>query len=369
MHYSKIPYINRMKYLIISFFMYFFFIVGSKKRNKKKNIVSNKRKQLTIRFSEQILYVPVISLGLFFVWLNRAFLFQGYNTTNNRYKGTLSAYVIMLFSITLMNLSSKKKCVRFVKAFCDKWGIGFIFFSLTLLSMGGRLYVLTSIIAVMVFYSNYYTCGEGYSCKSFLRIFSGLILVSGMIGLVRYGNSIDLKDIFFNILAEPLYDSFSLVTYLANNEIKRLFSIPRILLSGFINLFPTLIFPDKVKYIKSVFDFGIKIEAPLGGTHYFTSFMLDFGILGSMAMFYIFGRIIRVLCQEPVTNIKQTMYCLICSYMTFAIYRDAMDISIIKDIIEFSIVIPAVVSLTNRMLYETYMRWQKRKNEENNSLT
>lgn len=356
MHYSQISYVNRIKYVIISFLMYVLFLCGSRV-NKKRFVI--RKSEVTIQFSEQILFPCVILLGMIVLWLNRKFLFKGYNGIRNVYKGTFSAYVIMLFAITLMNFFAKGRTIHFAKNFFDKWGIAFALFSMMLLSMGGRLYVLTNIFAILVCYSCFHV--KGISIRVFKRIFLGLILAAGVIGVVRQGRVIYLKDVLFNILEEPLYCSFSLLTYLENNEINHWLSFPVILLSGFINLVPTVLFPDKIQYMKSVFDLGNDISSPLGGMHYFVSFTVDFGIVGSMGMFYIFGRIMRVLSQEPKTNLKKTIYCLICSYMTFGIYRDPIAISIVKDMIEFSIFIPVVVSFVNQILF-LYIKKEK-KNE------
>lgn len=200
--------------------------------------------------------------------------------------------------------------------------------------------MLTSIFAILVCYSCYHV--NGISIRSFGKIFLGLILAAGLIGVVRQGRAV------------------SLLTYLGNNEIDSWFTFPVILFSGLINLVPTIIFPDKIKYIRSVFDLGREISSPLGGMHYFVSFTIDFGIVGSMLMFYVFGRITRVLCQEPELDLKKTIYCLICSYMTFGIYRDPIAISIVKDIIEFSIVIPVMVFCINQILF-AYVKKEKRR--------
>lgn len=355
MYYSQISRVNLIKYFILSFLMYVMFILGS--RTAKRRFVIQKRKA-SIRFSEQVLFPVVILLGLAILWLNRKFLFKGYNGIKNAYKGTLSAYVIMLFSIALMNFFAQRRTLHFTRRFFNKWGIAFTLFSVMLLSMGGRLYVLTSIFAILVCYSCYHV--NGISIRSFGKIFLGLILAAGLIGVVRQGRAVYVKDVLFNILEEPLYCSFSLLTYLGNNEIDSWFTFSVILFSGLINLVPTIIFPDKIKYIRSVFDLGREISSPLGGMHYFVSFTIDFGIVGSMLMFYVFGRITRVLCQEPELDLKKTIYCLICSYMIFGIYRDPIAISIVKDIIEFSIVIPVMVFCINQILF-AYVKKEKRR--------
>ena len=94
--------------------------------------------------------------------------------------------------------------------------------------------MLTSIFAILVCYSCYHV--NGISIRSFGKIFLGLILAAGLIGVVRQGRAVYVKDVLFNILEEPLYCSFSLLTYLGNNEIDSWFTFPVILFSGLINL-------------------------------------------------------------------------------------------------------------------------------------
>ena len=135
MYYSQISRVNLIKYFILSFLMYVMFILGS--RTAKRRFVIQKRKA-SIRFSEQVLFPVVILLGLAILWLNRKFLFKGYNGIKNAYKGTLSAYVIMLFSIALMNFFAQRRTLHFTRRFFNKWGIAFTLFSVMLLSMGGK---------------------------------------------------------------------------------------------------------------------------------------------------------------------------------------------------------------------------------------
>ncbi len=345
--YWATDHINIIKYLIISSFIYLAFIFGSSLKVINRSKVRMER-ETYFTFSEKVYFIPVVCLGAFLIMLNGNFLFKGYTGQKNMNKGSLSAYLIVVLSFLLFYVFSSKDGRPYTRFFKCKWGVLFIFTAAILLTMGGRLYVLSSFFALIIAYMIYRNY-EGIQLRRFGILFIGVMFLSGWIGLLRKGINLNIRKIAFNILQEPIYTSYSLVTYLRNNNINKFFSFPSITLRGFVNIIPYKIFPQKLDYILSVFSVGHGIEAPLGATHFFPSFILDYGIVGAIVFFFVMGRIIAFLNLRQKSYLSKTVYCLLSANLMFTIFRDSIPIAIIKNIIEFSICIPLLLYYINRL--------------------
>ena len=194
---------------------------------------------------------------------------------------------------------------------------------------------------------------KGFSVKKILTIFLLLLLAAGGIGVMRQGRELVFSKVIFNLLQEPIYTSYSVVTYLQNNRIEKLLEFPDITLSGFVNLIPYKLFPGKINYMASVYTKGNGIQAPLGATHFFVSYILDYGIIGSIILFFMIGKCIAFLSEGTQNYLKKTVYCLVSANLMFTFFRDAIAIAIIKNVLEFSVLVPVGIYGINYLLETT----------------
>lgn len=234
----------------------------------------------------------------------------------------------------------------------NKWAISYAFFAVFLLSMGGRLYVVTSITAFLIFLSSYYR--PGIKIKYFLLAGCVIIFGIGIIGVIRLGSTapVTLAGVFYNILQEPLYESYTFVTYLKNYEVLNYISMPTVLTSSFINMVPSIIWMDKADYMTSIHEVVPKVKSPLGGMHFYVSFIADAGVIITMIGIMVLGICLGKLYRNKDRNsdTKNTVYCLVSANLMFTLLRDTVSVSLIKNILENAIFLPCLIMLINSIL-------------------
>jgi hypothetical protein len=160
---------------------------------------------------------------------------------------------------------------------------------------------------------------------------------------------LNLENILFSLFSETMYTSFSLVSFLEYRNLNFL-QFPFLLISDIINLLPSFLFPEKfLLSYKEIYN----LDAPLGAFHSFISFSLNFGVIGTIVCFFIFGFFLANTKKYASDNmIFKLIYVLISGNLAFTFFRDPFSISIIKNILQFSIIIPIIICLfTKRKTY------------------
>jgi hypothetical protein len=179
------------------------------------------------------------------------------------------------------------------------------------------------------------------------------VFVFSVLGVIRSGGGAnDLKTIIFVFFAEPLFTSYSLFSYLAFNSLS-LIQFPIILLSAFINLVPTVFLPDKASLLLYAKDLGLVVQAPQGALNSFVSFNFNFGILGTIFVLICLGCFMEILRRRK-TDVSLTIYFMLCYSLPFSFFRDDFQVSLIKNMFEFAVIIPLFYMFVTRFL--TYPR-------------
>lgn len=353
---------SRIAYYIISMFLiYLCFIIGSVYGKVRFRIVSTRIRvfhtdNVSFNYSQKLVYPFVVLLAFGIMYLNRASLFQGYNyfATSDSYDSMrvlLSVYEFVIIVCTLYYLNSNPQLSLF-KKICNKWTLLFVFYSLLLFTTGGRLYVITSLLAIVVFLS--YSKGMTFRIGTLLCFGALFALTMGLIGISRFGFvGFDFKLAVFNIFEEPLYTNYSNITYLKSYSPLNIICAPVTLLSAIVNLLPTMLFPWKLEFIKYITDIYPDIQQPLGATHFYPSYNAGLGLMPSMFLFYYIGKLLGRIHKsyDDASITKRVAYCLVCSNLAFSLFRDPIATSLVKNIVEFSIILPWVISGLNDSLY------------------
>lgn len=355
-HYMCIPVKNKLYYIFVSFVWLAAFFMGC--RCKKIRIVSSRylldaeRASRSYRYLQKGIFLAVLLFELLLLYRGRSQLFTGYaGDITVSLRGTLYAGLIILFSLLLLNYFARNE--RGIKAVLkNKWGIFYIILALLVLTTGGRLYVVSNLVALMIAVT--YLDGKGIPLQKLAGFFAAALLAVGFIGSWRLSGvfgtegvaDISFESIFYNILQEPLYTNFSIITYLAGSNVLRLFSFPKVFFSSWINMVPSIVMPDKANYILTIADREASVSTPLGALHYFTTFNIDFGFLFAALFFFALGYWLSRLERKCGENaaLYCTVYVLASSNLMFTLYRDPVSVSVIKNIFEFSIMVPAIVS-------------------------
>ncbi|MBO1263995.1 hypothetical protein J3A84_02925 [Proteiniclasticum sp. SCR006] len=344
--YGEINEINIYMYLLFAVAVYFSFFIFSKigeKYKPKKNIDNS-----TFHFSKKKLW-PLIGLIIliivYYLVIFSDSFFKGYNSqiSNVAQKGPLISALQVLLAISLIITSittSKNSEFKSYKII----NVSFIIYlvgSLLVLSLGGRLYFISGLFAIIVYISNREKSFNIWIASS-LFIFT--IILMGLIGVWRASSiNIDSSNVLYNLFQEPIYTSYSLVDFLRTEQHK-LIEVPRLLASEFLNLVPTILAPEKLEYISKPIDFGYHIYNPSGALHAYVSFAINFGLLGSIPIFGILGLGLGIL-KGKTNAFSQTMYSLVSSHLVFTFFRDGFVTSIIKNLFQYSILVPILIGL------------------------
>jgi hypothetical protein len=158
-------------------------------------------------------------------------------------------------------------------------------------------------------------------------------LLAGLVGVYRMRSG----NVFANILTEPLYTSISLLIVLARGD-SHLARVPIYLGSDLINLVPGILLPNKERLMQEIPD----VYSPLGAINSYVSFEANFGVLGTAVFIFLFAWGTRRLRRTP-GSWRTPAYVMISGWSGFALFRDPFAVSLVKDILEFSILMPAAI--------------------------
>lgn len=362
--FGRIEYETKITYILLCFSCWLSFVTGSYmgsnskiSDNKKiRNLLSNPETLNEIKL--RILLNVTLIFGILGAYQIRDSLFVGYSVENivdpNQAKdgvGTVVGLTSILFTIFLMKVFFSKKLSNendtrvgaivkghfdIKKDFSSIYAIAYLFFATLIVSTGSRLYFLSNICALSIYATTF--CFR-LDIRKFMFSSSLLLSIFTVYGTTRLGleYKISLENILFSFFGETIYTSFSLVSFLESYKIN-FFQFPFLLISDMVNLLPSFIFPDKniINY-KDIYN----LDSPLGAFHSFPSFLLNFGVVGTILCLFAFGFFMGNIKKYADSNkMFRLVYVLISSNMAFTLFRDPFSISIIKNIFEFSIVLP-----------------------------
>lgn len=292
-----------------------------------------------------VLFVPLLALAALASFLLRSEFFRGYTTesilTETGIRGAFVAISSGLLGLALLRYSARaltrrKSIVRSIPS--DLFFVVYFLVAILVASLGGRLYLVSALLMIAA-YRSAYERRIGY--RAFL--IGSLVAAGGaaIIGIVRLGMGVNETAVLFNLAAEPLFTSFSLLSFLVNNH-PDLLRIPVFLASDFANLIPTALFPGKAALLRDPNNYGFPVLAPLGALNSYFSFMINFGALGTIAALYAGGAWLGRLRQREGSPVARTAYSMITGWAAFTLFRDPFSVSIVKNIFEFSILLPAI---------------------------
>lgn len=233
----------------------------------------------------------------------------------------------------------------------NRYAILYLTCSIMMLSTGGRLYFMTTVISLIVFYGVYL---QKLTIKKMAIVAIMGLTFAGMIGIVRQAQS-ESGDVWLaigaNIILEPALTSISSMTFIQSNDLPILADV-KYPLSLFINLLPSFLFRDLRNEISVDLETEYDIESPLGALSSFVSWIGYFGILGSLAGLFIFGFLLSIL-KNRTDSTSHVIYGMLCGATMFTFFRDQFNISLIKIMIQDSVLAPLfifiIIKCTNKI--------------------
>lgn len=283
------------------------------------------------------LMFPVFLFTSVVTFMNRGSLFQGYiDGYDPSFLGIIATAQLLFLFWMIYELIIYKRTSRFVI-------LSVFLFSIVLLGMGSRMYVLIPCISFLIYLLEYRVISVNKIIyASVVGVFA---FVS--IGLLRFGNDITTQGLLYIGLAEPCYTWITAESMFQYTREFEWLSFPYNYLTSFFNFIPSLIFPNKAEYIKPM---SLPYDAPGGATNFIVSLISNFGIIGSCIFTFAIGWVLSYIRINKTNFFWTTYYICICAVMPFQLFRD--ELTIINKVVFMNfLVVPLVVKYIVRKLY------------------
>jgi hypothetical protein len=198
--------------------------------------------------------------------------------------------------------------------------------SLILLSTGGRLYVLATLISCYVRWWNW----EAPSRAAQLRaLFIPLGVLIGLIGLGmwRVGDS-NNSLVGFYLVAESVFTSISAMSLFSAESWSLLPGIPLDFFSSFANLVPSLIWQDKAEWLAALMIENKNYDSPFGAVSITASTVSNFGFLAGLLFFLGIGAYMTSISRACVSAPREAYFCYLMGLLPFMFFRDPFQVQI-----------------------------------------
>jgi hypothetical protein len=329
---------NIGEYLAICELIYFSFLAGDVLGRKQK--VRSKGRLKPVSETILSLFCGAGSLiAIIAMYAARDILLKGSYVAdpNLQERGLVAASCIFLFLPAVIHIVQTRPA-SLKQLLFNRYMIVFWPVNLVLFFSGSRLYFISFLLILVVYWTGFKHRIRFARLAAFL---SSAILLMGVVGAYRLGSGGD-QSIIANVISEPMYTSFSLVSFLRSHTFY-LWKFPIYLSSDLINLVPSAVFPGKILIMKEIPD----IYSPLGAMNSFVSFQFNFGIFGTLIFMFVLGYCLARL-RRRLDLWPRVVYVLICGWLPLSFFRDPFSVSLVKDILEFSIILPIVIISTSR---------------------
>ncbi|MBE8425788.1 hypothetical protein [Leptospira borgpetersenii] len=339
----------KILYLATSLLLILSFLLGEiifKRKSHKWNLL--KKQYDFSKMPVNLFFYGLFLFGIISLKYMLPVLFRGYSAVSEwpLQRGwfiSVNVSLIVLFCIyassraDFYDISRKRKDM--VSIFFNQYLIVSLLFGFLMYSTGNRGYFTLSIISVIIVLQKMH---KGFKLIPSIIAVSVLAILNAIWGQIRAQNSVTFFKILQSIFMEPGYVGMTLISHLIRNEFSFIeFPIP--LLSNVIGMIPSILFPDKFKYIQAVAEMGKPISVFQGTTHNYVELMVNFGLIGSMIFMFLLSLSLNFLKRnESLSGI----YIAICSFLPFFFFRDLPN-TLIKYIFEFTIILSILLYYSN----------------------
>ncbi|MFB5743703.1 hypothetical protein ACE38U_02310 [Cedecea sp. S5-13] len=337
--YRRIEDEDKLFFLANALLMVLFYILGSALAYRginKDSLVSSKVmfSKNALGMSGSIIIGLVVLAFTSIIWfVTKDLFFRGYTDTYNTGLMGQMASLNLLILVTVFYTRNVMKKILIFTLLCN---------SIFLLSMGGRMYVITCALFVVFYFF------DGKKPPKLLIFLMALLCASLVVtGMLRVGNTNGLSNFVYIALAEPVFTSFSALTFLVIPDNFNLLSLPTNFFNSFLMLAPNIM--DYKQYIHvDIESMGYRYSSPLGATSVFVSLMANFGIIGTYFFMLILGFFVSRFQVSNKIHVR-TLYLMSCATLPFMFYRDGFGI--INKVVFFTgLIIPCIYVFTSKVL-------------------
>jgi hypothetical protein len=280
----------------------------------------NWKTSLYIKYSKLIswIFIPAYYfLFLYFTFAARQFIFTGYqNGVDASLVGPIATLeMALLFHYLFCKIFNNSRPAILT-------GILLLLTSIILLSMGGRIYVLSALTSI-VFYA--WNWGNVNRRRLIIIMILALCIVVGL-GMWRVGD-FNTEVISFYIFAESLFTSISAFTLFQGGG-WNWFDYPSNFIISFLNIIPVLLWPDKSFILDSWSTVYPDIEAPFGALNIVASSVSNFGYLGGLFFIGLVGFIMELIQKISKYPLIRALYCYLVGLLPFIFFRDPYTVQV-----------------------------------------
>lgn len=264
--------------------------------------------------SYAISYVALFLLVVLivFAFIGRNSLFGGYQSYDFAARGKISSLLVIFNFFLLYQLLTAQKASYLLI-------IGTILTVFLLLTMGGRMYVMQTLIIYLV-YKTSFAARRWKAYQIAGAALAGFLLLS-FVGIWRMGAGFSFDWASYSLLAEPVFTWFSTSTFLSSNDIP-LINFPSNFLTSFFNLIPNSIVSLR-PYVVSTGQMGYITQNPLGAESVWSNFVINFGSVGSFFFIFLTGFMLNFLRHlSESSRFWAVYYILVCGMLPFQFFRD-----------------------------------------------
>ena len=374
--FDAIPVTTLILYLLMCLGCYLsFFFGGEWVRQRLSHKRQGYRKTF---FYRNLLNLPLLigtTLSAIFAVLLRDGLFKGYTAgfdVNDASSlvtrgattiyGTFTATSVSLMPValiyTLKRYEDSNWALTFRQAVLNKFFVSYFVFSVLVLSLGGREYFLCSVFMMLILRTVYF---QPITRRQAVSFFAVTFSLAGLFGLIRQNDTISVEGALMNVFLEPLWTGFSLIHFLQAGIVE-IIRFPIFLVTSFIDLIPYVLLPNKVSFIPDPADYGYLVFSPGGAENSFFSFMINFGVVGTLIALFFLGSFLSYLKVQDKTVMSRTIYIMLSGWLGFTFFREPFYISIIKTMFQFSYLEPIFLVLSLQAI-STLILFNRRQRE------
>lgn len=263
-------------------------------------------------------YIALLLSGvlILFTYISRNSLLGNYQVYDSGARGKMSTLLVIFNFFFLYQLLSKQKLSYILVA-------GTVVTAVLLLSMGGRMYVIQTFIIYLVYKTSF--AAKRWKLTQILLFAVVALFIGSWVGTYRMGTAFNFNRGLYSLMAEPVFTWFSTSTFLIGNHIP-VVNFPSNFLTSFLNLVPNTIISFK-PYVVSTQGMGYVYQNPLGADSVWSTFVINFGSVGSCCFLFVTGFMMNFLRHlSENSRFWAVYYILVCGMLPFQFFRDGFYI-------------------------------------------
>ncbi len=291
----------------------------------------------------------LIFILVLFAFISRNSILGGYSSYDVGARGKMSTLLVVFNFFLTYQLVSRQKV---------SWLLitGTVITALLLLSMGGRMYVMQTIVVFLIYKTSF--SKKAFSLFRIIGFAFAAFLIISFVGIWRMKTSFNASMAAYSLFAEPVFTWFSTSTYLISNSIP-LFNMPLNFITSFFNVVPNTFFSLQ-PYIISPYQMVSNYQSPLGADSVWANIVINFGSIGSFGFLFGMGFILNFLRHNSETSrFGAVYYIMVCAMLPFQFFRDGFYL-LNKQLFFNFLILPAVCLLLLKTIQYVQSLLQRR---------